>query len=333
MKKFLVWTAGILLALSVLFFLGPKVPEANLNPQLPVVPSDLSQLELLINSSEKAIKDLKPDNEARIVWADTANKKKTPYSIVYIHGFGASWAEGDPVAKNIAKRYGANLYLSRMHDAGISDPDAFEDLTTDNFVEGAKRALSIGKALGDSVIIIGTSAGGLLTVYLASNHPELKGIVLYSPCLAIANPAMKLTTGPWGEQILHAAMGDHRNTADEDPERAKFWLQAYHTNGLLTLQKTIDAVARPEVYSQIKVPVFVGYYYKNEKEQDDVVSVKAIQDMVPQLGTSSAQKIEKSFPESGDHVIASYLRSKDVAGVQKATEDFFEQVLKIKPVE
>jgi pimeloyl-ACP methyl ester carboxylesterase len=333
MKKFLSWTAGILIALSAVFFLGPKSPEANLNPELPVVPSDLVQLEMLINTSEKAVKNLKPNNEARIVWADSLNKKKTPYSIVYIHGFGASWAEGDPVAKNIAKRYGANLYLSRMHDAGISDPDAFDDLTPENFTSGAKQALAIGKALGDSVIIIGTSAGGLLTIHLASNHPELKGIVLYSPCLAVANPALKLTTGPWGEQILHAAMGEHRNSADEDPGRAQFWLQSYHTNGLLTLQKTIDAVAQPEVFSKVTVPAFVGYYYKNEKEQDDVVSVKAIQDMVPLLGTTPDQKVEKAFPESGDHVIASYLRSKDVAGVQKATEDFFDQILKIKPVQ
>ena len=102
------------------------------------------------------------------MWADTARRQKTPYSIVYIHGLGASWAEGDPVHKNLAARYGANLYLARLHDAGINDPDAFDDLTPENFVAGAKRALAIGQALGDSVIVIGTSAGGLLTVYPVS---------------------------------------------------------------------------------------------------------------------------------------------------------------------
>ena len=333
MKKTLQWTAGIVLALAVVFLAGPKSPEAELNPNLPTVPTDPAQLELMVNSSEAAIKDLKPDNEARIVWADSASKQKTPYSIVYIHGFGASWAEGDPVARNIARRYGANLYLSRMYDAGVNDPDAFKDLTPENFLGGAKQALSIGKVLGDSVIVIGTSAGGLLTVYLASTHPELKGIVLYSPCMEVANPALKLVTGHWGEEILHLAMGERRITADTDSELAKYWLQSYHTNGLLTLQKTIDAVARPEVYSKVKMPVFVGYYYKNEDEQDDVVSVKAIQKMVGLLGTPDNLKVEQSFPESGDHVIGSRLRSKDVKGVQKATEAFFENVLKMKPTE
>lgn len=327
---------GIAIAAAVIataYFIGPKVPAVQFRPELPAVPQDLINLEAEINSSEKAVKDLKRDNQARIVWADSTKKVKTAYSIVYIHGFGASWAEGEPIHRDLAKRYGANLYLARMHDAGISDPDAFDDLTPENFMEGAKRALAIGKVLGDSVIVIGTSAGGLLTVYLAATNPDLKGVVLYSPCMAVATPALKLVTGPWGRKILHTIMGDHRKPADEEPERSNFWLQSYKTNGLLTLQLTIDAISRPEVFKQIKMPVFMGYYYKNNKEQDEVVSVKAMQEMFPELGTTDNLKIEKAFPESGDHVIASYLRSKDVKGVYEATDLFFQKQLGLKPVD
>jgi pimeloyl-ACP methyl ester carboxylesterase len=332
MLKAIFWLAGIIVILAVVFFAGPKVDKAQLDPTLPVVTQDLTKLEEEIDQSEAALKEMKPNNQARIVWADTSRKEKTPYSIVYIHGFGASWAEGDPIHRDLAKRYGANLYLARMHDAGISDPEAFEDLTPENFAAGAKRALAIGKAIGDSVIVIGTSAGGLLTVFLASSHPELKGVVLYSPCMAVATPAMKLMTGPWGKQILHAVMGDHREPIDSDPELANFWLQRYHTNGLTTLQQTIDAVAQPEVYAKIKMPLFMGYYYKNEKEQDQTVSVKAMQEMFPLLGTPAELKVEKAFPESGDHVIGSRLRSKDVKGVYEATDAFFQTVLGLKPV-
>jgi len=333
MLKIIVWIVAILAILTLLYFVGPKVTATVPDPALPQVTQDLPKLEEEINSSEAAVKDLKKDNQARIVWADTAKKQKTPYSIVYIHGFGASWAEGEPIHRDLAKRYGANLYLSRMHDAGISDSNAFDDLTSENFIAGAKRALAIGKALGDSVIVIGTSAGGLLTIYLASTNPEIKGIVLYSPCIAVASPALKLITGPWGKQILGGIMGERRKSADVEPDRANFWLQSYHTNGLMALQATIDAVARPEVYEKIKMPVFLGYYYKNEKEQDQVVSVKAMLDMFPKLGTPASLKVEKAFPNSGDHVIGSYLRSKDVEGVYKATEQFLEEKLHLKPVE
>lgn len=333
MLKVLFWIAAIVLVLAVAFFVGPKVNKAELDPILPAVTQDLPKLEAEINSTESAVKDMKRDNQARIIWADSTKKQKTPYSIVYIHGFGGSWAEGDPIHKDIAKKYGANLYLSRLHDSGISDPDAFNDLTPENYLEGAKRALAIGKALGDSVIVIGTSAGGLLTVYLASTNPEIKGIVLYSPCMAVASPAMKLMTGPWGKQILHAVMGERRLPTDSDPDLANFWLQSYSTNGLITLQQMIDAISKPEVYAKIKMPVLMGYYFKNEKEQDQVVSVKAMLDMFPLLGTPSAQKVEKAFPESGDHVIGSHLRSKDVKGVYEATDRFFQDILHLKPVE
>jgi pimeloyl-ACP methyl ester carboxylesterase len=333
MLKFLVWIIALLVVAGIIYYAGPKVPEAHLTPVLPTITSDLAKLENEVTSSEKAISLLKKDNEARIIWADSSKKEKTTYSIVYIHGFGASWAEGDPVHRELAKKYGANLYLSRMHDAGINDPNAFDDLTPNNFLAGAKRALAIGKALGDSVIIIGTSAGGLLSVYLASTHPEIKGLVLYSPCMEVANPSLKLITGPWGKQILHQVMGEHNEGKDSIPERAQFWLQGYHTNGLITLQRMMDVISRKEVYERIKIPVFVGYYYKNEKEQDPVVSVEAIKEMVPLLGTPSNFKVEKAFPESGDHVIASRLRSKDVNGVYEATDRFFQDKLHLKPVE
>ena len=333
MKKFLLWIVGLIGIAGLVYAVGPDVPDADLDPALPIVTQNLTELEAEINRSEAALSDLKPDNEARIVWADTATKQKTPYSIVYIHGFGASWAEGDPVHRNLAKRYGANLYLARMHDAGISDPDAFDDLTPENFVAGAKRALAIGKALGDSVIIIGTSAGGLLTVYLAATNPDLKGIVLYSPCMAVYNGALKLTTGPWGSSLLHGLLGERRDDMRYAPDRAQYWLTSYDSDGLLTLQQTMDAVSQPEVYAKVKVPVFLGYYYKNEDEQDKVVSVEAMQKMFPLLGTPDSQKVERAFPESGDHVIASHFTSKDLKGVQYATEQFFEKVLHIRPVQ
>ncbi|MCE6988966.1 carboxylesterase [Dyadobacter sp. CY323] len=333
MLKLLLWIVAVIAILGIVFVSGPRVPEAKLTPVLPTITSDLEKLDEEVKRTENAVPMKKPDNEARIIWADSANKTKTPYSIIYIHGFGASWAEGDPIHKDLAKKYGVNLYLARMHDAGISDPDAFEDLTPANFLAGAKRALAIGKAIGDSVIVIGTSAGGLLSVYLAATHPEIKGLVLYSPCMAVANSSLKLITGHWGVKILHQVMGDHNITKDEDSEQAKYWLQGYHSNGLITLQQMMDAIARRDIYEQVKMPVFVGYYYKNKEEQDKVVSVEAIKEMFQELGTPAEMKVEKSFPESGDHVIASRLRSKDVKGVYQATDQFFQEKLRLKPVE
>ncbi len=329
-KKILKWTAILVAVLGLVYLIGPRADKITLSPELPSVSTNLVQLEKDIAVSESKI-DLKPDNYARIVWADSTKKQKTKYSIVYIHGFGASWAEGEPVHRQIAKKYGCNLYLARLHDAGVKDREAFDDLTPENFWNGAKQALAVGKSLGDSVILMGCSAGGILTVALASQHPELKGIMLYSPCMSIYKDALKPATGPWGKQILSAMMGPAREITHYKPDRARYWLTRFRSEGLVTLQQTMDAVSKAETYANIKMPVWVGYYYKDEENQDKVVSVKAMLEMFDQLGTPQSSKRKVAFPESGDHVIASFFTSKDIKGVISESDKFVGEVLKIKP--
>ncbi|MDF7817152.1 alpha/beta hydrolase [Runella sp. MFBS21] len=324
MKKFLKWTAIVLVSLVLVYFVGPRPPKAILSPTLPVITSDLSQLEKSIQNSEASF-HLKLDNEARIIWADTAKKQKTRYSIVYIHGFGASWAEGDPVHRQLAQKYGCNLYLARLKDAGLKDPDAFKNLTPENFLEGAKHALAVGKALGDSVILIGCSAGGLLSSYLAAYHPEIKALLLYSPCFKVNGLGM--ITGPWGQQLLTLFAGSHLNYTHLEPERTQYWLTSHHTNGLMTLQQSMDAIATPELFGKIKVPTLILYYYKDDNNQDKVVSVAAMQEAFEELGTPTAQKRQKALPNTGAHVIASHFTSKDLQSVVSESEKFLKEIV------
>ena len=68
------------------------------------------------------------------------------------------------------------------------------------------------------------------------------------------------------------------------------------------------------------------YYYKNEEEQDKVVSVPAMLKMFEELGSAKKEKV--MIPNAGNHVLASPILSKDVATVQKETEKFLDGVLK-----
>jgi pimeloyl-ACP methyl ester carboxylesterase len=180
--------------------------------------------------------------------------------------------------------------------------------------------------------VMGCSAGGLLTTALAAQHPDIKAIMLYSPCFSIYKNALAPATGPWGKQILEAVNGTSRDITSYKPDRAKYWLTRYRAEGLVTLQQTMDAVAKPEVYAQIKMPVWLGYYYKDEDNQDKVVSVEAMLDMFENIKTSADKKRKVAFPESGDHVIASHFTSKDIAGVFHESDMFISEVLKLKPV-
>ncbi|GAB4002447.1 alpha/beta hydrolase [Spirosoma daeguense] len=329
MKRFFVIAGLVAAVMLVGYWLGPTAnPDPVKNDPI-TLDTDLIKLEQRIADAERAA-SLRPDNEARIVWADSLRKVKTPYSIVYLPGFSASWAEGDPIHRQIARHFGCNLYLARTAEHGIDSPDAFKHITPSNYAASAERALAIGKSLGDKVIVMGTSAGGMLSLYLAARHPEIEGLVLYSPCIAVANPALRLVTGPWGQQIVDQIFPNkHFVNTTYTGDRVKYWLPQYHTNGLLTLQTMLDRYMTPEQFKKVRQPVFMGYYFKDEDNQDKVVSVPAMLEMFDQLGTSDTKKQKQAFPNAGAHVIASHFTSKDLTGVYLATETFLANVLKL----
>jgi hypothetical protein len=69
------------------------------------------------------------------------------------------------------------------------------------------------------------------------------------------------------------------------------------------------------------------YYYKDEQHQDPVVKVSAMKDMFSQLATADSFKRAIPMPNTGDHVIGSPIKSKDVAGVESETQRFLKEVL------
>jgi hypothetical protein len=89
---------------------------------------------------------------------------------------------------------------------------------------------------------------------------------------------------------------------------------------------------KPEVFQHIDQPTFLGYYYKNEEEQDKVVSVPALLEMYDELGVKSHLKRKVAFPEVGNHVMTSYITSKDLESVKRETIGFLEDVVHLRPV-
>jgi esterase/lipase len=331
MKTFGKWFLGIILALLIVYSAGPKPSKPDFTIHGSNLPSSLPDLEKYINQSEKMVVGIKADNQARIVWADTLKKEKTKIAFLYLHGFSASQAEGDPVHKDLAGKYKANLYLSRLAEHGIDRGDSsMIGLTAGEYEASAENALSIAKKLGDEVIVIGTSAGGALTLYLASRHPEIKAIILYSPCVKLYDGTAMILDKPWGLQIARLVTGAPvKKYESESKTHSDYWQLDYRIEALVALQNLISNTMKPEVFSKIKCPVFLGYYYKNETEQDKTVSVPAMLKMFGELGTPVELKEKIAFPQAAAHVIASYIRSKDWQSVEKETDNFLTGKVKL----
>lgn len=325
---------ALIVILVVVYMLGPTPDTPTLAPEFPKVNATLANLDQYVADKEKKVADLRPDNESRVIWADPAKKEPTEYAIVYLHGFSASWMEGEPVHTQFAKKYGFNMYLPRLAGHGVGVQDAFLKLTEDELYNSAKEAIAIGQKLGKKVIVMATSTGGLLALHIAANHPEIEALILYSPLIRLFDPSTKLLDKPWGLQVARLAIGDkyYDFTKQSDKPRRQYWTTRYRLEGTVMLQNLVMNSMTEETFKKVKQPVFMGYYYKDEKNQDKTVSVAAMKEMYAQLGTPADKKRQVAFPKAGAHVIASKLTSNAYKRVFAETDKFAQEVLGLKPV-
>ena len=156
MKTFLKISAGIIAVLSLVFFVGPKVAAPVVNKPLPEITIPLEGLSAWIAQKEAAFPTLKPDNESKLVFADSI-PQKTEYAIVYLHGFSGSAEDGAPVHEQVAEALGANIYLPRLLAHGLDGEENLLEYTGEGSLDTAREALAVGKILGKKVILMGTS--------------------------------------------------------------------------------------------------------------------------------------------------------------------------------
>jgi len=324
--KFLKGLGILILVLIVIYFLGPHPSTPVYSKILPQVPSELSSLEEFIKHKESAHK-LKPDNEARIIWANDSIKQKTEFVVIYLHGFSASQEEGDPVHYEFAQKFGCNLYLSRLYDHGIDTTEPLAKFTAEGLWKSAKEAYAIGKQLGNKVIILSTSTGGTLALKLAADFPEITALILLSPNIAINDPNAWLLNNHWGLQLAEWVEGKHRTVDDTTAIYAQYWNNRYVTSSLVQLEELIETTMKEATFKKVIQPVLLLYYYKDEDRQDDVVKVSAMKRMFAQLGTADGLKRAVAIPNAGDHVIGSYIKSKDIAKVEEECEKFALEIL------
>lgn len=280
-----------------------------------------------IQNKESKIEDLKSENNAMISWADEPDVQ-TEIAFVYLHGFGASRMEADPVVSKLAKEFDANVFYARLKGHGREGVEGFKALTKQEYLSSAEEAFEIGSVLGKKVILISTSTGGTLSLYLASKHDDIAGLLLYSPFVGLKNPMMNQITTPEGREMFKSMIGGEVQKMDRPEPISKYWSTQYHINAYVALIGMLQDTMVRETFENVNCPVFMAYYYKNETEQDQVVSVSAMLEMYDQIGTPEDKKVKQAFPETGNHVIASELRSKDWVSVLEASKEFIQTKIK-----
>jgi esterase/lipase len=332
-NKGLLTTAAILLILAITVVAGPRKAKPVLSKELPVITLTSSQVGQYVNDREAAVPNIKPGNASQVHYVNDATKEQTDYCLLYLHGFSASPEEGNPTHVNLGKAFGMNTYIPRLAEHGLVTPDPLLDMTPDKLWNTAKEALVLAKALGKKVILMGTSTGGTLAIQMAADYPDdVAAVILYSPNVKIANKASWMLARPFGLQIGRMVMGGKYRVLQPDPKTDPYWNNMYRVEATVYLQMLVEKTMKAKVFKMVTQPVFVGYYYKDEANQDNTVSVPAILWMYENLGTAAGKKQAVAFPDAGAHVIGCDLTNPNWMKVYTATADFLTKTVGLNPV-
>ncbi len=276
---------------------------------------------------------VRPGNEERLVRV----APRTDVAILYLHGFGASRAEGEAVLDTVTQELGANTYYTRLPGHGANAID-HASVTFEDYLVLAEESFAMTAKLGDRVVLVGTSTGALLATYLAARYPDsVAAVILVSPFYEFVNPTAFLFAVPGGLSLIHLLYGEDRDAGwKEDPELRKvdgydnYWLTKQKYAALIPLDRLRRSIANEEMYRSVRAPVLLLHYYKDEQHQDDVASVPAMRAAFALFADGQPNPLSRLAPiaDSNHIMLSKYVRT-DKAAALAEIRAFLGAVLKI----
>ncbi|MEM7343638.1 MAG: alpha/beta fold hydrolase [Chloroflexota bacterium] len=309
----------VIVLLIVIYALGPRITIETTVTQ-PNIPEDVDSY---IQGEEAQFPDIKPDAEKIVIWADPATKADTDIALVYIPGFGVSRPETAPVSDLVADELQANLYYTRMTGHGRTS-DAFAQATANDWINDVLEAVEIGRTLGDQVVLVGSSTGATIILWLASEGhlDDVDALILLSPNLAPNEAGIELLLGPWGEQIGQVVIDPIIQWRPSNEAQAIYWNTTYHDESIFQMLGLVR-LARNADTDRIQSPVLVFY-----SPDDTVANPARMIDFYEGLSVTPKKLI--AVPDTQDpdkHVVAG-----DILSPQTTNEVVEEMLLFLEGV-
>ena len=294
--------AGVLIAIA------PR--SLDYQPDAPVLGTDLDSW---LASRESDVHDETPiidQAEKRIRWQTEAGAR-TPLSVVYLHGFSATRQEIAPVGELIADALGANLFETRLAGHGLT-VDALANARAEDWLDDGAEALSVGAAIGDRIVLVGTSTGATLAVALADHETfgAVANLILLSPNFAVPDPSAEALTWPGGPQLARAMIGATRSWTPANAAQEKYWSTTYPTAALVEMMRLVKR-ARNMLPLELSQSVLTIY-----SPNDGVVDTEWVQRAAGMIAGPHTDMVE--IARSGDpsnHVLAGDILSAETNAV------------------
>ena len=287
---------ALLMVATALWLLTP----ARLQPASAelLLPADLDGW--LLQSEQPAAEryGLVPGTEKRVTWF--AGRERTPYSVLYLHGFSATRQETAPLAATVARALGANLFETRLTGHG-RERDWLAGVRAEDWLDDAVEALTVAAELGERIIIIGTSTGATLAAAML-DHPtmvEVDTIVMLSPNFAPRDTNAAWLTRPAGPLLARLMVGETRSWEPHNDAQARYWSTTNPTAAAVEMMRLVDLANRrlPGTIS----PRLLIFYSMNDEVVSPDVALSVFEE------TDAPQKAAIEIVDPGDpshHVLA-----------------------------
>ena len=322
----MLYSIFVLVALGVLvLWLFARRPKLDPSAQPSLVPDNLTPVELddWLKQSESQIEGIVSGAEAWIEFADNKRPAKTETCFLYIHGFSASRQETAPVTSMIAAHHNANVFHARLAGHGVGS--AGMTSTAESWLKSMVDAWKISEQLGKNIVIVATSTGAPLTVWLLGQPgvaEKTSAVLMMAPNFKIKNPFGFLLTWPLSPHWVHLLLGKTHSWEAESPLHAQVWTSSYSTLAVIEMQKTVDWVKNAEL-NKIKTPLAMMCM-----QNDPTVSSDAAINAFNLWGASIKSNIPiKQDSESAEHVFTG-----DLAGAHRTEETVEAFINFLKPI-
>ncbi|TGJ98485.1 alpha/beta hydrolase [Leptospira langatensis] len=257
---------------------------------------------------------------------------KTENAILYIHGFGASRAEGEATVDQIASKLKANTYYLRLPGHGTNNED-HRDTPFTEYLRVAEETFLMMDKLGNHTILMGTSMGGLISTYLASKYPDkVRVLVLYSPFYDFSVPLGRLFFYPGGTALGETIQGKIRKSPPKKPDDGigehyyEYWYKDQYLAAVKNVSEATKFVLAQDPFPKITSPTLLVYYYKDKDHQDKTASVTAMLDAFSKIGGEHPNPLNtKVAIEEGSHVLTSTHVHSDKPKVEATVLDFLKK--------
>jgi len=216
---------------------------------------------------------------------------RTPHTFVLLHGFTNSPSQFEELGARLFAA-GDNVYIPRLprHAEREAPVRALSRVKADELTMFADSVVDVARGLGDSVVVVGLSAGGSIAAWIAQWRGEVLRSVLIAPALGVG-----LLSDEGGRELVELAsvLPNVRRTTRPDTTRPDM-VQGTTSRGLA---EVLSLGHRVRDQAEERAPR-AGEMLFLLNQRDQTVSEKAALDLAQRWSDRGASVAVYRFPAS-----------------------------------